>query len=85
MDVGHDGVEVQRLWLDRFTPPEDEQLFCESSGSFGQGLDLFNVRPHCGFVGGLFGHESGIVHDGSQQVEVMGDPTGELSQALEPF
>ena len=43
-------------------------------------------RPDRGRVGRLLGHERGVGHDDGQQVvEVVGDPAGQLAQALEPL
>ena len=96
--VDHDGVEVQDLGLDHLAATEDQQLMRQPRGASAHVDDFGDVslEGDHGFVraepepaGQLrqaVRDERGIVHDpGQEVVEVMGDPAGQLSDALQPL
>jgi len=83
-DIGHYAVEVKHLKLLRLSAAENEQLPGELSGALRGGLDLPGVRRDLRPVGGPLDDEGSETHDdGEQVVEVVGDPTSQLT--AEPF
>ncbi len=81
-----DLVEIEGLGVDNLPPPEDQQLAGEGGRPFGRNQDLVDVLRQGGVVGHLLRHEPPVAQDeGQDVVEVVGDPTGELTEDLEPL
>ena len=92
LDPRDDLVEVQRPRLHDVAAGEGQQLTGELGRAFGGELDLPDVIAdrlpvdRQAILGYLLVDERRVVRDdGEQVVEVVGDPAGELAQALQPL
>ena len=84
LHVRDDGVEVQPLRLHDVPAGEDQELAGQRRRALGRPPDLHHVGADRAVGVELLGDEDGVVEDdGEQVVEVVGDASGELAEALE--
>ena len=84
--LADDGIELYVLGVDRAAVREREELTCERSAAFRRETDLHDVIAHLTPRGQRVLDELRIVHDDREDVvEIVGDPTREPTDALEPL
>jgi len=79
----NDVVQVDQALFDDVPPAEGEEPGCKARGVRGRKLDSFQAAHECGVGMHRAGRKLGVPRDRRQQiVEVVRNPTGELSECV---